>query len=293
MTEVAVRPANSTNGRAPTQRAPLWLRASMRAAGAVAPGLTARVARSMFFTPPRARVRDREREVLDRARTFSINAYGHRVTVYSWGEGPVVVLVHGWGGHAGHMAGLVDPLVNAGYRVVAPDVPGHGRSEGRRSSALHAAVTVEEIDGLLGPLAGLVAHSFGAVASTYAISRGVDVPRAVFVAPGTRFEPYWERFRSSVGVSHRIMERMVHSAERWLDVRFDGFAPLDLAPDMKVPLLVIHSVDDRETSADDGRLLAERWRGSQLRLVDGLGHLRILWDDAVIKDVVQFVGPAC
>ena len=293
MVEVAVARAKSTTDRARTIPVPVWLRATMRAASTVSPRLAARVARSMFFTPPRPRIRDRERAVLAQARTFSINAYDHRVTVYTWGEGPVMLLVHGWGGHAGHMAGMVDPLVQAGYRVVAPDLPGHGRSEGRHSSLVHGAATIQEIDGLFGSFAGLVAHSFGAGVATWAMHRGLDVPRAVYVAPASTFQPYWDRFRLSIGITQRVMDQMVDSAQKWLAVSFDGMAALDLAPDMKTPLLVVHSVDDRETDAQEGRLLAERWPNTELRLVDGLGHLRILWDDAVIEEVVRFAAPAC
>ena len=45
-------------------------------------------------------------------------AQGGRVVGRAWGEGPTVLLVHGWGGHAGQMTPLVDSVVAAGHRAV-------------------------------------------------------------------------------------------------------------------------------------------------------------------------------
>ncbi|MGZ5446135.1 MAG: alpha/beta hydrolase [Thermoanaerobaculia bacterium] len=47
---------------------------------------------------------------------------------WSWGEGPAVLLVHGWGGHAAQFQSFVEPLVRAGFRAIAFDAPSHGSS---------------------------------------------------------------------------------------------------------------------------------------------------------------------
>lgn len=48
--------------------------------------------------------------------------------VDSSGEGPAVVLLHGWGMHGGYWQGLVDDLKSS-YRLHCIDLPGHGKSE--------------------------------------------------------------------------------------------------------------------------------------------------------------------
>ena len=60
-----------------------------------------------------------------------IEAYwdGHRIAGEEWGEGPPIYLVHGWGGQRPHLAVFVKPLVEAGYRVVAFDLPSHNESD--------------------------------------------------------------------------------------------------------------------------------------------------------------------
>jgi len=83
-------------------------------------------------------------------------------------DGVPVFLMHGWGGHSGQMTPFVDPVVTAGFRVVALDLPGHGESAGSVSSLIHFASALVRAAALFRPVHGLVAHSFGAAASTYA-----------------------------------------------------------------------------------------------------------------------------
>lgn len=46
------------------------------------------------------------------------------------GRGPTVVLLHGFTGSAQSWEGLTERLVAAGWRVIAPDLPGHGATRG-------------------------------------------------------------------------------------------------------------------------------------------------------------------
>ena len=267
-------------------------RAGFRVTGAVSPRAAARLARRLFFTPPRAAVRDEERAALSRGAGFSLSLGGGRVAGRTWGEGPAVLLVHGWGGHSGQMTPLVEPLLAAGFRAVAVDLPGHGESEGRLSSLVHFAGAIERAAGLFGPLAGLVAHSFGAAACTYSLSRGLAARRAVFFAPPARFDSFWARFRTGVGVAEPVWRLMVDGAEAWLDVRFADIAPADLAPRMASPLLVLHDASDREMDFAEGAELAARWPGARLVRSEGLGHLRILRDAGSVSRAVRFLASA-
>jgi pimeloyl-ACP methyl ester carboxylesterase len=44
-------------------------------------------------------------------------------------DGPIVLLVHGWGGCAYSFAETIPALAHAGHRVIAMDLPGHGLSD--------------------------------------------------------------------------------------------------------------------------------------------------------------------
>jgi pimeloyl-ACP methyl ester carboxylesterase len=280
---------NSTTDRLRPVRVPPWFRTGFRVAGAVAPAAAARLAQRLFFTPPRAAVRAEERALLAKGERFEFAVSGRRVVGWAWGEGPTLLLVHGWGGHSGQMTALVEPAVAAGFRAVAIDLPGHGESAGGMSSLVHFAAALERTAALWKPIEGLAAHSFGAAASTFAMSRGLAARRAVFFAPPARFDSFWARFRIGVGVSDEVWRRLLRDAESWLGVRFDDVAPRDLAPRMSVPLLVLHDVDDREMAFGEGAELAGRWPGAALLRTKGLGHLRILRDERCAAEAVRFL----
>lgn len=82
----------------------------------------------------------------------------------SWGDrGPAVVLVHGARAHAGWWAAVAGHLVEAGHRVIALDLSGHGDS-GRRarySPDLWADEVAAVIDEEAGSFATVVGHSMG------------------------------------------------------------------------------------------------------------------------------------
>jgi pimeloyl-ACP methyl ester carboxylesterase len=278
----------STTGRSTDSRQ-AWVQAGFRVTSALSPHVAARMAESLFFTPSRRHPRVEEEAVLDRAERFTVSVRGDVVRGFSWGSGPTVLLSHGWSGDAGQLTPFVDPLLAADFRVVALDMPGHGSSGGKRSSLVHFAEAMLRTSALFRPLHGLVAHSFGSPAAIYAISRGLAVERAAFIAPTARFEPFWQRFRDGLGISDAVLREALSHGEAWLEVRLADLAPLELAPQMSIPLLVLHDEDDREVAFEEGALLAERWQGATLRASKGLGHSRILRDAQVVRAVTEFM----
>ncbi|WP_051361894.1 alpha/beta hydrolase [Solimonas soli] len=266
------------------------MRSTFRLLDRLVPDLAARFAQRLFFTPPRAALREGEREILAAGRRETFAHRGGRLAVWRWGEGPRALLVHGWGGHAGQMTALVEPLVAAGYEVVAIDLPGHGLSSGDRASVLHFAEAVSDLAQALGGIDVLVAHSLGAAGATLALSRGLVVRRVVYFAPPARFEAIWARFRDGLGMSSRAWARFQRRAEAWLGLPFAAIAPADLAPSLRVPLLIIHGMADREIAVQEGERLRQHWPQARLHHVEGLGHLRVLKDAAGIDEARRFLG---
>lgn len=280
----------STNVRSKNAGDFSTLRRIMPWLGRFAPGLAAGLAQRLFFTPPRAPLREAERLILEGGRRFRIEADGRPLVGWRWGEGPVALLVHGWGGHAGQMTELVAPLVGAGFEVVAIDLPGHGESSGDRSSIVHFARAIEAAAHYLAEVDVLIAHSFGAAGATLALSRGLRLRRAVFLAPAARFDGVWARFRDSLGLSPTVWRRMLRRSELWLGLGFSGIEPVALAPRQSLPLLVLHDANDREVPFSEGEALAAAWPGAALRRLEGLGHLRLLKDPGSVAAAVDFVA---
>lgn len=100
------------------------------------------------------------------------------------GEGPTVVLVHGFAGAASNFAVLA-PLLVDGHRVIVPDLPGHGMSPPLPAAPNVAAyadcvAAVAEREG--GGPAVVVGHSMGGVVALRLAMRRPELVRGIVLA---------------------------------------------------------------------------------------------------------------
>lgn len=241
-----------------------------------------------FLRPPVGERPHRERSLLAVADAAAALPGG--VRAWAWGQGPTTLVVHGWGGRGAQFAALVAALVERGRRVVAFDAPAHGDSPGARATLDDFAQTVAAAAAWAGPLEAIVAHSFGAAATTIALGRGVEAARVAFVAPFFQLAASLQRFAAHARLDEP--SRAAFLAALAAANRGHGVEVLDgtgLAPAQRAPLLVVHDRDDREVSHRDGAVAAAAWPGARLVTTVGLGHTRILDDVHVVGLVRDFV----
>lgn len=227
---------------------------------------------------------------------------GHRVAGQAWGQGPTVLLVHGWGGCRAHLAVFVTPLVEAGHRVVAFDLPAHNDSDHGvlapgRTTILECAHAVEAMARAHGPARAVVAHSLGAKAAALAVAAGAPVQRLVFLAPMAGFDHYLDRFTAQHGFGPRVRSRLHRMLDRRLGrplLHTDLLHVAPLLPDPP-PLLVLHDPDDPDSPLSHSGQLVTLWPGARLHTTRGLGrlaHYRLLRHRPAITEGVAFIGRA-
>ena len=263
----------------------------------VAPAAGAWWAERLWFSVPQARGRG-DRQTAP-GRPFRLQVHGGMVAGEVWGEGPakpVVYLVHGWGGWRWQLDALVDPLVEAGYRVVAFDAPGHGDSgpgpEGPgRATLMDMAGALAAVVAVHGPAHAVVAHSLGATAAAYALRQGLPVGRLAFISPMADPLPYTRTFAGRLGFGERVRTRLVARLERRVGLPMSAFDVPAMAGKVPTPpLLLVHDRQDAETGWSDSAAIAQSWPDTRLLSTTGLGHRRILRAPAVVAEVVGFVA---
>lgn len=254
----------------------------------LAPGLTAAVAERLFFTTRRTAPRTGERDVLQNATPLQIAG----MRAWSWGRGPTVLLVHGWNGRATQLGGFVMPLVSRGYRVVAFDALGHGESPGKRLSLPELADCIRQVADELGDVYAIVAHSLGGAATTFALSKGLHVERAVFISPPADPRFFLQTFGAMLGIPDEVQALVKRRVERRLAMPMESMLAHVIARSMRTPVLIIHDRDDKEVPVEVGRSIANAWPGAELLITEGLGHQRILRAPAVTNAAVRFLDEA-
>jgi pimeloyl-ACP methyl ester carboxylesterase len=255
-------------------------------AGRLSPSLAGRLAALLFARPRRHERPSRERELIARGQSVALPD-GLRAT--SWGAGPAVLLVHGWEGRGAQLGALVDPLVAAGYRVVALDGPAHGDSEGRSTTGPEFAAATTVVRDAIGPLAALVAHSFGGFTSMLAISRGLTVDRLVVIAAPSSVPDILQDFMKMIALPAAAFPALVRALERRVGASMASFAVESFASAVTVPLLIVHDIDDREVPYANATRLRELFPAARLLTTTGLGHRRILFAPEVVASVVEFI----
>jgi pimeloyl-ACP methyl ester carboxylesterase len=264
------------------------LRRSFPHLGRFTPSLSSRLAEALFITPPKeARLRREERALEDARFSRTPNGAGY-IPTWKWGEGRPVVLVHGWGGHAGRLTEFVAPLVRRGFSVIAFDAPGHGDAGGRNSSLTDFVGAIRAIARKHGPFEAMIGHSLGAAACALAVRHGLEVSRVVLLAPPADPEKYSGRFARFYRMSPETREGMKRRLEsryriHWPDLKI-------AAGDCPARMLVFHDEKDTRIPFRDGVEVVRAWPNAALVRTRGLGHHRILCDPRVISRAVAFVG---
>ncbi|MDF1503966.1 alpha/beta fold hydrolase [Roseisolibacter sp. H3M3-2] len=273
--------------RRPAARGERLLRAGLALADRVAPAVAEWEAARLFTTPRPRRPRDPVVEGVD-ASPRAFVAAGFPMVGWSWGEGPAVLLVHGWNGRAADMAPLAGALVRAGFRAVAVDLPAHGRSPGRRTSVAEWAAALPALGEQLGPLRAIVGHSLGGAAITLALEAGLRARGAALVAPARRPHEYVARLGTYLGLPHRL-DGIVRRIETRVGRDLDWFDTTRAAAGLALPALVLHDPHDDDVPWSHGAALAESWPGARLVPTPGEGHYDILGADVTLERVTEFV----
>ena len=246
-----------------------------------------------FFGPSRYEEKATDREAIEWGNNYRIPFEGGELAVTAWGSsGPAVLLMHGWGGARAQMTGFVDPLLFAGYRVVAYDQPAHGESDGKRTNLLEIAPTMDLIAQKEGPFDAIIAHSFGTLVTSYAlVERNFPAPaRLVYFGAFNRLLDSLPRFRALAGLPDEIMEGL----RAMIDQNFgrellESITNERLAPHIHVPGLMFHDTADNVTPIEDSRAIARVWKQARFIETQGLGHRGALQSKAIYEQVVEFL----
>jgi 2-hydroxy-6-oxonona-2,4-dienedioate hydrolase len=223
------------------------------------------------------------------ARTRRIEAGGHAVRYREAGDGPVLVMVHGLGCSADYWVRNGPWLAAGGLRVIAPDLPGFGRTrgpEGGLSIPGQAAAVARFADALALPSAAYLGHSLSCQAVLeLAASRPERVAALLLAAPtGDRRSKRWAR--ESLGLLRDVPREppslvpLIAQAylragfTRWLRTwlagkRHDAFAA---AARVRAPALVLVGDRDPVVSVPFGAALAGALPRGTLQVVPGGTH---------------------
>ncbi|MGR2738502.1 alpha/beta fold hydrolase [Billgrantia sp. Q4P2] len=213
------------------------------------------------------------------------------VPYWIYGEGPSVLLVHGWERDHFAMGGFVKPLVDAGYSVVALDLPAHGEASGSQASLTLLAKAIssvaEETSTEL-----LIGHSVGGSAAVLACEDYGLLPRGiVLISIPTGAIDYALSLGRKMGLASKALVYMKNGIAERLDKPLEYYRVDHALSRLKLHALIIHSENDTIVPIEDAYFLALTTGLPKFFLETG-GHNKILGSDETVKRTLTFLKEA-
>jgi len=271
------------------------VRGLLSALQAISPRIAARVALRLFLTPVRRKLDPADEADMYRARHHFLRcANGDPLHVYEWGDGPRTALIlHGWGSHAARFTTMVRALTDRGWRVLAPDAPGHGESHGGTSSLPQFIGALDAVIGQLGPVHALVGHSMGSLAICRWMSDAQRAPpgsvdHLVLVSVPSGIPFLVESFEQLFGIGTATRHHVLALFERRFGGRPEDFMALG-ARSIELPVLLVHDEDDDVVPCDHSRQLLSRLPAARLFTTRGMGHSGMLRDPTTLAAIADFL----
>jgi alpha-beta hydrolase superfamily lysophospholipase len=223
----------------------------------------------------------------------------------------IIIFVHGLGEHIQRYKTWAELLNKEGVGFTGVDLPGHGRSDGKRGHIQSYSLTDEMIDILQGNVRktfpGIPVYIYGqslggGIVLDYLLRRKPEIKGAIVTSPWLRlsFEP--DKFKialasimrfiipgliqpSGLVVNHfshdkevvdkYIADPLVHdkiSVSLFHNAKSAASYSLSNASELKVPLLLMHGSEDKICSPDGTREFAAAATTAELKIWEGGYH---------------------
>lgn len=268
----------------------IMIRLLVRCIETVSPAWAAKLISILASMPRRYSRPPRELDQLAKATKLTYtNTKGKTNVAWSWGEGPKVLLAHGWESRGSQMATMAMAIAKAGYQAIAMDFSAHGDSPGKTVSFRLIVDDILSMQEQYGAFHAVVGHSAGGVMAMAARTEGLKAN--CYVVLGAPMAPYpaLNAIQKLLKVRPKTLEHCKTLFAKQFDMDWATLEQGDIFRNGDAPLLLIYDSVDKEVPMSQGEAIHERWGQSQLIKTKGLGHLKLMWAPEVLNAVTRFI----
>lgn len=257
----------------------------------IAPQKAALVGFRLFCYPVRGKISKHQRQFLQDASQFLIHHKGDRIQGYTWGKGPInILLLHGWQSHSYRWKRYVESIDQTQYTIYAFDAPGHGLSSGNFLTVPLYSEVVTKVIEHIGRAHIVLGHSIGSFTALYTFHTHPSLQPDKLIAtacPGEARE-FFKFYQMQLGLSDRCIQQIAKRFEKEVQHSPAYFSAQSFTTHLHVQGLLIHDQEDGETPVENALTIHQSWKNSQLILTKGKGHN--LKSDEVVAHVINFIS---
>lgn len=259
---------------------------------AVSPKLTTLFAAKLFTTPIKHKMPKRELAMDQNSQqhTLWVPAIAKEIIVYTYGVGAKkILLVHGWSGRGTQLVKIADELIKKGFMIISFDAPAHGKSKGSFSIMTEFIASILELEKTQGPFEFAIGHSLGGMSVLNAIQQKLNVKKAITIGSGDIIQDIIDDFIHKLKLKPIFGLHLKNHFEKKFGGKMDDYSAYKAAENIGIPVLVIHDADDADVSVQSAYHIEKHLKAGELFITEGLGHRKILGDDAVIEKINSFL----
>jgi pimeloyl-ACP methyl ester carboxylesterase len=254
------------------------------------PEKAASIAYRLFSEPRKGQLAENNLpEMLQDVPSQIFDAEDHFLKTYIWkGDSTVILLVHGWESNSSRWEKLLPYLQETGSTIVAIDAPGHGLSGGTEFNVIKYASYIDVAVRQYQPNI-MIGHSIGGAACIYHHThfQNDTLEKMVILGAPSEFKTILQNYVTLLSLNNKMKKHLENHFSTKFSMPINSFSSSTFAEKIKISGLIIHDVDDKIVSFDEGQKIANSWKNAAFIPTKGLGHS--LHDDEIYKRITAFL----
>lgn len=219
-------------------------------------------------------------------RKFKIDTKQGALAGYQLGNGPAVVLVHGWSGGAYQFFPLMRGLAQIGFRAIAFDHFAHGHSSGKQASlqsfvnatdAVLLLVKSKVPDGIV----GIVGHSLGCNAIANANNKLIGDTAILLISPIFNMPKFFAQQIQLPGLHPDLAAKYMARLEEKSKQDYDRMSLVIKLLPYNGQTVIAHDKTDQVSDYTDSVKFCAKNPLTKLNVTNDLGHERIIHSESV------------
>lgn len=219
-------------------------------------------------------------------RLFKIKTPQGTLQAYKLGQGPAVLLVHGWSGGAHQFFPLMNGLSRCGYMAISFDHFGHGHSDGESASLPSFVSAVSSVLKYINHstsegLAAIVGHSMGCIAIANAQKSYLEGTPLLLISPVFNFKKYFPKQVNLQGLHPKISKQFLAKFEKSYLSDLDRMELKLKLADYSADTVIVHDKQDKVSGVLDSIKFCSTYPLTKLVVTKDFGHNRLINSEVV------------
>lgn len=218
-----------------------------------------------------------------------VKTTGKYIHVTELGNGPCIILAHGWASEKSQMTSFIPKLLESGFSVLLYDQPAHGKSTSVSTNLFDFIRSLEAVIRYKKDVHGILAHSMACSAAIYNLHLFQWIKKGVLIAPHYDFEEELVTWFQKRGMTENMLQDFITCLENKYQLKLNDINPKNVAHYINhADIFMVHDLHDRYAPFRGSEKLHQLFPSSSVKKTELLGHAKILHNENVIKEIVDF-----